>query len=74
VPLHLRNAPTRLMKDLGYGRDYQDPHAAGGWVAEHYLPSPIAQQTFYHPTRNGAEARIADRLETWRRLREERKP
>ncbi len=72
VPNHLRNASTGLAKQMGWGKDYQDPHAAGGWVPEHYLPDAIRGATFYEPTRNGHEARIADRVETWRRLRDEK--
>jgi putative ATPase len=70
VPLHLRNPSSSVGEALGWGRDYQDPHAAGGWVAEHYLPDALRGTTFYQPTRNGAEARIADRLQTWRQLRQ----
>lgn len=69
VPLHLRNATTSLGRDLGWGRAYQDPHAAGGWVVERYLPDALQGAQFYHPTRNGAEARMADRLATWKGLR-----
>jgi putative ATPase len=69
VPLHLRNAPTKLMQDLGYGRDYHDPHAAGGWVPDDYLPDVLWGRTFYEPTRNGHEARIAERVAVWRKLR-----
>ncbi len=71
VPLHLRNATTNLGRQLGWGKDYQDPHAAGGWVAEQYLPDQLAAAQFYEPTRNGQEARLADRLATWRGLRAE---
>jgi putative ATPase len=70
VPLHLRNPSTGLGKSLGWGRDYQDPHAAGGWVPEHYLPDALRGSRFYEPTRNGHEARIADRVQTWRDLRD----
>jgi putative ATPase len=64
VPLHLRNAPTRLMKNLGYGKDYryahdeQDAYAAG----ENYLPPGMAPPNWYRPTARGLEARIAERL------------
>jgi putative ATPase len=64
VPLHLRNAPTKLMKNLGYGKDYryahdeEDAYAAG----ETYLPDGMAQPEWYRPTDRGLEARIADRL------------
>ena len=64
VPIHLRNAPTRLMKELGYGRAYRYAHdepeayAAG----ERYFPDDIQQQHFYQPTLRGLEARIAEKL------------
>ena len=64
VPLHLRNAPTRLMKNLGYGKDYryahdeEDAYAAG----ESYLPQGMARPDWYRPTDRGLEARIAERL------------
>ena len=64
VPLHLRNAPTRLMKDLGYGREYRyahdedDAYAAG----ETYLPQALEGSRFYEPTERGLEARIRERL------------
>ena len=62
VPLHLRNAPTRLMKNLGYGKDYryahdeEDAYAAG----ETYLPDGMAPTEWYRPTGRGLEARIAE--------------
>jgi putative ATPase len=64
VPLHLRNAPTRLMKDLGYGRDYRyahdeaDAYAAG----EAYLPEGMQPVEWYRPTDRGLEAKIAEKL------------
>ncbi len=69
VPIHLRNPTTSLAKDLGWGAQYQDPHAQGGWVAEAYLPKELTDVQFYQPTANGAEAKIGQRLETWRQLR-----
>ncbi len=64
VPEHLRNAPTRLMKELGYGRAYRYAHdepeayAAG----ERYFPDDMAAPTFYEPTDRGLEAKIRDKL------------
>jgi putative ATPase len=64
VPLHLRNAPTRLMKELGYGKAYRyahdepDAYAAG----ESYLPEGMAEPGWYQPTPRGMEARIAEKL------------
>jgi putative ATPase len=72
VPLHLRNAATGLMKELGYGRDYRYPHdAPDGFVTTPNLPEGMGSPRFYEPTREGAEAEIAERLERWRRLRRE---
>jgi len=65
VPMHLRNAPTRLMKNLGYGKGYryahdeEDAYAAG----ETYFPDDMAAQNFYTPTDRGLEAKIRERLE-----------
>jgi putative ATPase len=71
VPMHLRNAPTRLMKGLGYGRDYEYPHdAEDGFVGARNLPEGVPPVRFYEPTREGAEAAIADRLAEWRRRRD----
>jgi len=69
VPLHLRNAPTRMMKELGYGAGYQYAHDLEGGIARmDCLPSSLVGQRFYRPTDRGQEARIAERLERWRRL------
>ncbi|MGH7429153.1 MAG: replication-associated recombination protein A [Candidatus Methylomirabilaceae bacterium] len=70
VPLHLRNAPTPLMKELGYGADYQYPHDRPDAFAEQdYLPEGLKGRIYYHPTDRGLEAEIARRLEEWRRRR-----
>src|SRR5512134_2356824 len=70
VPMHLRNAPTRLMKDLGYGEGYRYAHdEADGFAAgETYLPDGVEGGPWYRPTDHGVEARIAARLEELRRL------
>ena len=70
VPMHLRNAPTRLMKELGYGEGYRYAHDEPGAIAagETYLPEGVVAQRWYHPTDRGAEARIAQRLDELRRL------
>jgi len=66
VPMHLRNAPTGLMKSLGYAAGYRDPHdAPGHFVAEEYLPAALRGRRYYEPSREGAEARIADRMAGW---------
>ena len=70
VPLHIRNAPTRLMKNLGYGKDYryahdeEDAYAAG----ENYFPEGMPQVEWYRPTDRGLEARIREKLEHLRAL------
>ncbi|MGA8009248.1 MAG: replication-associated recombination protein A [Thiomonas sp.] len=65
VPLHLRNAPTKLMKTLGYGKDYRYAHdEADAFAAgEHYLPEGMSPPRFYQPTSRGVEDRIARRLQ-----------
>ncbi len=64
VPLHLRNAPTRLMKQEGYGQEYRYPHSyTEHFVREHYFPSDLQPLSFYQPTRIGAEAALQERLQ-----------
>lgn len=72
VPLHLRNAPTRLMKSLDYGRDYRYAHAEAGGFApgERYLPDGMAEPGWYAPVPRGLELRIGERLAELRRLNE----
>jgi len=66
VPLHIRNAPTRLMKDLGYGKDYKYPHDhPDHFVDETYLPENLKDRKYYHPTDFGFEREIKKRLEWW---------
>ncbi len=70
VPLHIRNAPTRLMKDLGYGKGYQYTHDFNGaYVPQTYLPEGLTSQRFYSPSDCGYEKIIKERLEKWYRLR-----
>ena len=67
VPLHLRNAPTKLMKEIGYGKNYQYPHSFdGNFVTESYLPEKLNEPVYYTPTQNGYERHIAERLRVWR--------
>ena len=70
VPLHLRNAPTQLMKDLDYGKHYRYAHdEAGGFAAgERYLPDGMADPDFYRPVDRGLEIRIADKLRELKNL------
>ncbi|MFO7783208.1 MAG: replication-associated recombination protein A [Thermodesulfobacteriota bacterium] len=63
VPLHIRNAPTRLMKQAGYGRGYRYPHDdPKGWVRQEYLPEGLKRREFYTPTNRGIEERIQRRM------------
>ena len=73
VPMHLRNAPTKLMKGLGHGDGYRYAHdEAGGFAAgECYFPDGLAQTVFYQPAPRGLEQRIGDRLAELRRLNDE---
>ena len=71
VPLHIRNAPTRLMKDLGYGKNYKYAHNyQDAFVPQDYLPEDLQGRQFYAPTDRGHEKTIKQRLEKWRSLRE----
>jgi putative ATPase len=69
VPFHIRNAPTRLMKDIGYGKDYKYAHNyQEAFVAQEYLPEKLKGQRFYEPSGRGYEKVIKQRLDDWRRL------
>jgi putative ATPase len=68
VPLHIRNAPTSLMKDLGYGKDYKYPHDfPGHFVEEEYLPENLRGRVYYRPSGLGFEREIKRRLDYWRK-------
>ena len=68
VPLHIRNAPTRLMRNLGYGQGYLYPHDyAGGWVEQQYLPDKVKRRIFYRPTERGFEKEIRKRISEGRK-------
>ena len=64
VPLHLRNAPTKLMSEAGYGKDYKYAHDyQGGFVEQEFLPESLSGKSFYHPnTQNASEAKMAERM------------
>jgi len=71
VPLHLRNAPTGLMRELGYGRDYRYAHdAPDAQVEQAHLPDALRGRTYYHPVPRGFEAGIREQLERRRARRE----
>ncbi len=75
VPLHVRNAPTKLMKDLDYGKGYRYAHDdPEGYLAQNYLPETLRGQTYYRPTERGYEKNIAERMAWWQeRKRQERR-
>jgi len=74
VPLHLRNAPTKLMKDLDYGKDYRYAHDEEGKVADmDCLPPSLLGRSYYHPTQEGREKQLAQRLEEIRKIRESKR-
>ena len=63
VPLHLRNAPTKLMKQLGYGKDYKYAHAyKGNFVRQQFLPDEVQQQRLWHAQENASEAKLKERM------------
>lgn len=67
VPLHIRNAPTKLMKEWGYGKDYQYAHDhKNAQVDQQHLPDELKNKTYYEPTDRGVEARLKERLEELR--------
>jgi putative ATPase len=71
VPLHIRNAPTGLMKDLGYGQGYQYAHdAPDARVDQEHLPESLRGRRYYRPVDRGLEAELARRLAEWRRWRD----
>jgi len=71
VPLHLRNAPTKLMKQLGYGRDYQYDHEAEGGIAlgQTGFPDAMGERVYYHPVERGLEIRLKEKLDELRAAR-----
>ena len=74
-PAHIRNAPTKLMKDLGYGQGYAYDHdAPEGFSGQDYFPEGMGRRAFYQPRGEGNEARIKERLERWAALRQGRAP
>ena len=73
VPLHIRNAPTKLMKSLGYGKDYQYDHDREGGIAldQTGFPDAIGEKTYYQPTGRGMESKLKDKLDALRAARSE---
>ena len=73
VPMHIRNAPTKLMKELGYGAGYRYAHAVPeAYIPQQYLPDEVGERTFYVPGQFGFEKEVAKRLDWWRSLRDRR--
>ncbi len=71
VPLHIRNAPTRLMKEMGYGKNYKYAHNyLDAIVDQDYLPEKLKEQVYYTPTDRGYEKIIKDRMAHWQRLKQ----
>jgi len=72
-PSHILNAPTRLMKDIGYGKGYAYDHDADqGFSGQDYWPEEMDSQTFYEPSERGFEAKVAERIAYWNELRRKR--
>ena len=75
VPLHIRNAPTRLMKELGYGRDYKYAHNYDdAYIPQEYLPEKLKGQIYYNPSERGYEKTIKKWVDRWRELKKSQKP
>lgn len=73
VPLHIRNAPTSLMKDLGYGKGYKYPHNHGGYIEQSYLPKELQGKEYYKPTDNGFDKEIKKRMAFYKAKRKQAK-
>jgi putative ATPase len=72
VPMHLRNAPTKLMKDVGYNKGYTYDHdGEGNFVPKQGLPDDLAGRKYYRPSENGTEKKLKERLDHWDKLRDE---
>jgi putative ATPase len=73
-PMHILNAPTKLMKEIGYGKDYEYDHdSEDGFSGQNYFPDGMAREEFYRPVERGFEREILKRLEYWKKLREKRR-
>jgi putative ATPase len=72
-PKNILNAPTKLMKDIGYGKDYAYDHDADeGFSGDDYWPEEISAQEYYRPSSRGFEAKVAERLAFWAKLRSQK--
>jgi putative ATPase len=73
-PMHILNAPTKMMKDLGYGKNYvYDPETPEGFSGQNYFPDDVERESFYRPTEFGMEKHIKARLDRWAELRGKKK-
>ena len=73
-PMHILNAPTKLMKEIGYGQGYEyDHNAADGFSGQNYFPDGMAREEFYRPVERGFEREIVKRLDYWKKLREKKR-
>ncbi len=73
-PKHILNAPTRLMRELGYGKGYDYDHdTEDGFSGQNYFPDGMARQEFYQPVERGFEREIKKRLDYWEKLREKKR-
>jgi putative ATPase len=71
-PMHILNAPTKLMKSVGYGKDYAYDHSTDeGFSGQDYWPEEMERQSFYEPTDRGFEAKVRERLAYWDERRKE---
>jgi len=74
VPMHIRNAPTKLMKEIGYGKDYRYAHDyPEALVDQGYFPSELRERIYYRPTNRGYERVIKERLDKWRKILAQRR-
>ena len=74
APLHIRNAPTKLMKDLDYGKDYKYDHAhENAYSYQNYFPDKMGEKVYYKPSNFGFEKEIKKRLDWWKKLKEKEK-
>ena len=72
-PMHILNAPTRMMRDLGYSKGYvYDPDTASGFSGQNYFPDGMNRRRFYEPRPRGFEREIQKRLEYWDKLRQQK--
>ena len=72
VPLHIRNAPTGLMKDLGYGEGYRYAHDSDqAYIPQEYLPDALRGAKWYEPTEFGHEKTVKERMEWWQKLKQQ---